>query len=469
MRLRLKVTPAPPIRDTLPARLVELSVVGAAVPSGARGDPGRGAARRGRRATESVSRPSRRKGATAGPQIRRSASAVPSTATATATQSAIASGYLQNGYIRPALYLARMSRVNNPAKVTQAGFLVLLALAIDEAHGYAVMQFAEEATGGRVRLPPGTLYRTISGLVAAGLVEEIEGEDPDAPHDARRRYYRLTKKGAQAAEDEVELLARLFRAASRAGLASRATKGDVGDAGLAVGSVAETLQGVAPEFPPKILHESLGASRTSEELPRMTMGPWRRRARATFRREGEYWSIAFSSDAFRLRDSKGLRHLSVLLAAPGREFHSLELVVTARGHARPEGHGPAELSSGTGDAGEILDERAKTEYRNRLRDLESELAEAENWNDSERAARLREEIDFLARELGAAVGLGGRDRRAASNAERARVNVTRAIKAALERIAEHSPTLGRHLSVTIRTGTFCAYQPDPRVPVTWSS
>lgn len=359
-----------------------------------------------------------------------------------------------------------MSRVNNPTTVTQAGFLVLLALAIDEAHGYAVMRFAEEATGGRVRLPPGTLYRTISRLLAAGLVEEIKGEDPDAPHDARRRYYRLTESGAQAAEDEVELLARLYRAASRAGLAGSATERGVEDAGLEVDPAVETLGGVAPQFPPRILHEG---SRTNEGLPRMTMGPWRRRPKAAFRREGEYWSIAFYGDAFRLRDSKGLRHLSVLLAAPGQEFHSLELVMTARADARPEGYGPAELSSGTGDAGAILDERAKTEYRYRLRDLESELAEAENWNDSERASRLREEIDFLVRELGAAVGLGGRDRRAASNAERARVNVTRAIKAALERIAEHSPTLGRHLSVTIRTGTFCAYQPDPRVPVTWSS
>jgi DNA-binding PadR family transcriptional regulator len=364
-----------------------------------------------------------------------------------------------------------MNLVNsNPAAVTQAGFLVLLALAVEEeSHGYAVMQFAEEATGGRVRLPPGTLYRTMSRLLAAGLVEEIEREDPGAPHDARRRYYRLTETGAQAAEEEVELLARLLRAASRAGLAGRATEGGVEDAGLGVGPAAETPQGVAPEFPTTILDEGLGASRTSGGLPRKTVGPWRRRPRATFLREGEYWSIAFSGDAFRLRDSKGLRHLSVLLAAPGREFHSLELVVTAQGHARPEGHGPAEFSTGTGDAGEILDERAKTEYRYRLRDLESELDEADNWNDSERAARLRGEIDFLARELGAAVGLGGRDRRAASAAERARVNVTRAIGAALERITEHSPTLGRHLRVTIRTGTFCAYQPDPRVPVTWST
>lgn len=51
---------------------------------------------------------------------------------------------------------------------------------------------------------------------------------------------------------------------------------------------------------------------------------------------------------------------------------------------------------------------------------------------------------------------------------RARVNVTRAIKAAVERVSEHSPDLGRHLSATVRTGTFCAYEPDPRVPIAWS-
>ncbi len=193
------------------------------------------------------------------------------------------------------------------------------------------------------------------------------------------------------------------------------------------------------------------------------------RARATFRREGEYWSIVFDGDAFRLRDSKGLRHLSVLLAAPGREIHALELVSAVEGHAPVRTPFDAELRRGTGDTDRILDERAKAEYAHRLQELEAELAEAEEWHDPERASRLRQEIDFLASELGAAVGLGGRDRMTASNAERARVNVTRAIKATLERIAEHSPSLGRHLAATVRTGTFCAYEPDPRVPVTWSS
>jgi len=76
-------------------------------------------------------------------------------------------------------------------------------------------------------------------------------------------------------------------------------------------------------------------------------------------------------------------------------------------------------------------------------------------------------MDFLARELSAAVGLWGKDRRAPSDAERARVNVTKALKAALARIEQHSPSLGRHLASTIRTGTFCSYVPDPQITTTW--
>jgi len=189
----------------------------------------------------------------------------------------------------------------------------------------------------------------------------------------------------------------------------------------------------------------------------------------TFRREGEYWSIAFDGDAFRARDSKGIRYLAHLLGTPGREIHALELVAAIEGHSPERRRPDAAMTVAASNAGEFLDDRAKTEYRQRLRDLESELAEAEDWNDPERASRIREEIDFLARELGAAVGLGGRDRKAASNAERARVNVTRAIRSALDRIVEHSPSLGRHLGTTVRTGTFCSYQPDPRAPVSWST
>jgi hypothetical protein len=124
-------------------------------------------------------------------------------------------------------------------------------------------------------------------------------------------------------------------------------------------------------------------------------------------------------------------------------------------------------ADGMGDAGSRLDGTAKAAYRARLEELEAEFAEADAFNDPERAARARQEIEFLADELAAAVGLGGRDRKAASAAERARISVTRAIRASMSRIAEHSPALGRHLEGTVRTGTFCSYNPDPRVPIHW--
>lgn len=190
-------------------------------------------------------------------------------------------------------------------------------------------------------------------------------------------------------------------------------------------------------------------------------------ATATFRREGEYWSIVYEEDAFRLRDSKGLRYLARLLSAPGEELHALELIGSETVEKRKKSGENGLEVGGFGDAGELLDMQAKAAYRQRIVELEEELEQAEAWNDVERASRARQELEFIARELSAAVGLGGRDRRAASAAERARVNVRRAIKSALSRISGHSPALGAHLERTIRTGTFCSYKPDPRLPAAW--
>ena len=95
---------------------------------------------------------------------------------------------------------------------------MLLALASGQSHGYAIMGFVDQLTAGRVRLGPGTLYRTLARLVADELVSESGASDPSAPHDARRRYYQLTPLGAQAVRDEAELLARLVEAAQAAGL-----------------------------------------------------------------------------------------------------------------------------------------------------------------------------------------------------------------------------------------------------------
>ena len=101
------------------------------------------------------------------------------------------------------------------------------------------------------------------------------------------------------------------------------------------------------------------------------------------------------------------------------------------------------------------------------KELEAEVDEAEAFNDLARATNARAELDFLVAELARAVGLGGRDRRAASHAERARLNVTRAIRAAMVNLARENPSLGRHLAATIRTGRYCSYTPDPHAPITW--
>ncbi|WP_162231713.1 ATP-binding protein [Allosalinactinospora lopnorensis] len=200
-------------------------------------------------------------------------------------------------------------------------------------------------------------------------------------------------------------------------------------------------------------------------------------AASVFRREGDYWTLAYEGSLFRLRDTKGLHYLARLLAEPGREFHvvDLEAAEGPAGEAPPRGSGARARDDGLrsrpglGDAGELLDARAKAEYRARIEELRADLDEAESFNDPARAARNREEIDAIAHELAGAVGLGGRDRRAASHAERARLNVTRAIRAAMANIARSDPSLGRHLATTVRTGRYCCYTPDPRAGTTWET
>jgi hypothetical protein len=179
---------------------------------------------------------------------------------------------------------------------------------------------------------------------------------------------------------------------------------------------------------------------------------------SVFRLEGDYWSVGFEGRTVRIRDLKGMRYLAQLLAHPGREFHVLDLVAAETGQK-------TEL----GDAGELLDERAKSAYRRRLTEIEDDINQARALEETEREAQADAERDFLVRELARAVGLGGRDRRAASASERARSGVTRAIRQGIARIGEHHPPLGEHLNRAVRTGTYCAYVPDPGAPAAWTS
>ncbi len=216
--------------------------------------------------------------------------------------------------------------------------------------------------------------------------------------------------------------------------------------------------------------------RTALALARSTAEPSDHAAPARisaglFRREGDYWTISYAGNETRLKDLKGLRYIAQLLKVPGREVHVLDLAATVEGglSASTRRADPEDdlLGEGLRDAGEILDATAKAAYKRRLADLQEELEEAEAFNDPERAARSQEEIEALVNQLAAGVGLGGRDRKAASQAERARVNITKSVKDALKKIDENHSSLGEHLRSTIRTGTYCAYLPDPRLHISW--
>ena len=194
-----------------------------------------------------------------------------------------------------------------------------------------------------------------------------------------------------------------------------------------------------------------------------------------FHCDGEYWTLVFQGTECRLKHNRGLQYLAHLLSNPHQEVHAIALVsggnVVQDDSSNPQATDL--LATGTritdlGDAGDILDPQAKVAYKRRLQELHKELEEAREFNDLGRIEKLTAESEFLTRELTRAVGFGGRQRRAGSATERARANVTMAIKATLSKIIHHHPQLGKHLTCTIKTGTFCSYSPDPRVPVEWT-
>jgi len=185
---------------------------------------------------------------------------------------------------------------------------------------------------------------------------------------------------------------------------------------------------------------------------------------ATLTREDRCWVVACSDTRARLSDSKGLRYLAELLRNPGIERHALDLVDRVEGVAlRESGLDRRHL----GDAGELVDSRARTAYRHRIEALRAEIDEALEIGAEDRAEALQAELDELVGQLAQAFGLGGRSRRASSAPERARLNVTRALRAATTRLSEALPEAGTALDRRLRTGLYCAYEPHDHDDVRW--
>ena len=100
-----------------------------------------------------------------------------------------------------------------------ATFHILLALADDDRHGYAVLQEVERRTGGELRLSAGTLYRSIQRMLEDGLILELRERPAPEQDDERRRYYRITPFGSVVARAEAARLQSLLRMARAKGLA----------------------------------------------------------------------------------------------------------------------------------------------------------------------------------------------------------------------------------------------------------
>jgi DNA-binding PadR family transcriptional regulator len=108
--------------------------------------------------------------------------------------------------------------------LTPAVLHILLSLADEDLHGYAIMQTVEAMTGGKTQMGPGTLYGSIKRMLRAGLIEEADERPDPALDDSRRRYYHLTDFGQRVLAAEVERMAHLVSVARRKDLPGTASE-----------------------------------------------------------------------------------------------------------------------------------------------------------------------------------------------------------------------------------------------------
>ncbi|MET0496298.1 MAG: hypothetical protein ABW000_24490 [Actinoplanes sp.] len=172
------------------------------------------------------------------------------------------------------------------------------------------------------------------------------------------------------------------------------------------------------------------------------------------RRDGDRWRLEAGDETALLPDIRGVGYLYALLRAPGQEIAALDLVAGGAGLRVTE-------------AEPVLDEAARSAYRARLAELEEQLAAADRAGDPDRGAAAQSERNALVAELKRTAGLGARPRTVSDEAERARVNATRALRAVVERLRTPAPLVAAHLDAALHTGRMFRYQPEPGGPPRW--
>jgi len=329
------------------------------------------------------------------------------------------------------------------APLREAQVVIALAAGDDKAAREAAADLAEIARMYRSR----TLQN--SALAARGRLARHDGRAGEAIRllgEAVMEWIAL-RMPFEAATLRVELAA------------AHRTAGDDGSAELELDAACRAFEA---------LNAGLWAEMARERLPTTPARQAASPEHCVFRREGDMRTVTYGGTTVHLRDLKGMRYLERLLTAPGREFHVLDLVSVERG-ALTIGTPREDLGVAAPCGLEVFDSKAREAYRQRLAETEEDIEEAEANNDLHRAELARADRQFLVDELRRGVGLNGRARSVGGGVERARTSTTRSLRYALERIARHHANLGEHLERTIRTGTYIAYEPDPRAPVDWTT
>lgn len=159
----------------------------------------------------------------------------------------------------------------------------------------------------------------------------------------------------------------------------------------------------------------------------------------------DWCEMVWEHQTYRFRQAKGFHDLAKLLAQPYEPVHCAELMAV-------------KLVSG-GDTW-LMDEKAKKTYKNQLLELQESIAAAENNGQYAELESLQLAYDQLIDHLSGSLGLAGKIRRANTPLDKARSAVTWRIRSAISKVEKAAPSLGKHLTNSIKTGTICSYSPE---------
>jgi TolB-like protein len=166
---------------------------------------------------------------------------------------------------------------------------------------------------------------------------------------------------------------------------------------------------------------------------------------SSFVRKEETWELIFKGRAITLKDAKGLHDIAKLLQEPNKQLHCMDLMGAAVDESNPT---------------TAIDRKAKSSYVKRIKELQIEIEDAEATNNNIEIQKLHEEYDSILEHLSQSMGLAGKSRKVGSTIEKARTAVTWRIRSTIKKIDKSHPDLAKHLSKSIRTGTFCTYNPE---------